>query len=77
VKTTHSRTGVFSKVGENLYRYSSSGVYYARYRNKGKEIQHSLNTTDSEFAKRLLKEEMCKINKVDSALGKMTLKELL
>ena len=61
VKTTHSRTGAFSKVGENLYRYSSSGVYYARYRNKGKEIKHSLNTTDREFAKRLLKEEMGKL----------------
>ena len=77
MKTTHSRTGAFSKVGENLYRYSSSGVYYARYRNKGKEIQYSLNTTDREFARRLLKEEMGKINKVDSALGKMTLEELL
>ena len=52
MKTTHSRIGEFSKVGENLYRYSSSGVYYARYRNKGKEIQHSLNaTTDREFAR--------------------------
>jgi len=77
VKTTHSRTGAFSKVGENLYRYSSSGVYYARYRNKGKEIKHSLKTTDREFAKRLLKEEMAKLNKVDPAMGKMTLEELL
>jgi hypothetical protein len=53
VKTNHSRIGAFSKVGENIYRYSSSDVYYARYRNRGKEIQHSLNTTDREFAKRL------------------------
>jgi hypothetical protein len=53
-KTAHSRTGVFSRIGENLYRYSSSGVYYARYRNKGKLIHHNLNTTDHEFAKRLL-----------------------
>ena len=77
MKTTHSRRGVFSKVGENLYRYSSNGVYYARYRNKGKDIQYSLKTTDREFAKRLLKGEMSKINKVDLALGKMTLEELL
>ena len=74
MKTTHSRRGVFSKVGENLYRYSSNGVYYARYRNKGKEIQYSLKTTDREFAKRLLKGEMSQINKVDLALGKMTLR---
>jgi hypothetical protein len=52
-------------------------MYYARYRNKGKEIQYSLNTTDREFARRLLKEQMGKINKVDLALGKMTLEELL
>ena len=77
MKTAHSRTGVFSRIGENLYRYSSSGVYYARYRNKGKLIHHSLSTTDREFAKRLLKDELSKINKVDSALGKMTLEELL
>jgi integrase len=77
MKTAHSRSGVFSRIGENLYRYTSSGVYYARYRNNGKLIHHSLNTTDREFAKRLLKEEISKINKVDSALGKMTLEELL
>ena len=77
MKTAHSRKGVFSKVGENLYRYTTSGVYYARYRNRGKEIQHSLDTTDREFAKRLLKEELAKINKVDPARGKMTLEELL
>lgn len=75
--TAHSRKGVFSKIGENLYRYTSSGVYYARYRNRGKEIHHSLNTTDREFAKRLLKEELAKINKVDASRGKMTLGELL
>ena len=34
----HSRTGEFRKVGENLHRYSSNGVYYARFRNKGKPI---------------------------------------
>jgi hypothetical protein len=40
MKTAHSRKGVFTKIGENLYRYTSSGVYYARYRNRGKEIHH-------------------------------------
>ena len=77
MKAAHSRTGVFSRIGENLYRYTSSGVYYARYRNKGKIFQHSLNTTDREFAKRLLKDELGKINKVDHSLGKLTLEELL
>lgn len=77
MKTAHSRTGVFSRIGENLYRYTSSGVYYARYRNKGKLIHHSLETTDREFAKRRLKEEISKVKKVDPSLGKMTLEELL
>jgi integrase len=77
MKAAHSRTGVFSRIGENLYRYTSSGVYYARYRNKGKIFQHSLNTTDREFAKRLLKEEISKMKRVDPARGKMTLEELL
>jgi hypothetical protein len=47
---THSRSVAFSKVGENLYRYSSSGVYYARYRNKGKEIQYSLGIRSLQIA---------------------------
>jgi hypothetical protein len=32
----HSRTGKFCKVAENLYRYSSNGIYYAVFRDKGK-----------------------------------------
>jgi len=40
-KTAHSRAGEFRKVGENMYRYSSNGVYYARFKNKGKLIHRS------------------------------------
>ena len=32
----HSRAGKFRKAGENLYRYSSNGIYYAILRDKGK-----------------------------------------
>ena len=74
---THSRAGAFRRVGENLYRYSSSGVYYARFRTKGKEIQRSLKTCDRELAKRRLQEEITKASKVDFKLGKLTLRELL
>ena len=73
----HPRTGQFHRVGENLYRYSSSGVYYARFRSKGKEIRHSLRTTDRELAKRRLQEDIDKASKVDSEMAKMTLAELL
>jgi len=41
MKLAHSRGGEFRKVGENLYRYSSSGVYYARFRSNGKSIHRS------------------------------------
>lgn len=73
----HSRAGEFRKVGENLYRYSSSGVYYARFRNRGKSIHRSLQTTDRELAKRRLQEEIDKAAKVDLKLSKLTLAELL
>ena len=49
-----SNIGVFQKVGECLYRYSSGGVYYARIRVDGKEIKRSLETTDRAIAQREL-----------------------
>jgi integrase len=77
MKSAHSRSGEFRKVGENLCRYSSNGVYYARFRINGKLIQRSLDTTDREFAKRLLKEEIAKAGKVDQKLASTPLSELL
>ena len=53
----HQRKGEFRKVGENLYRYSTSGTYYAVFRVRGKLIRKSLKTADRERAKRKLKEE--------------------
>jgi integrase len=75
--TAHSRTGEFRKVGENFYRYSSSGVYYARFRNNGKLIHRSLRTTDRDLGKRRLQEEIDKLGKIDTKLSKMTLSGLL
>jgi len=66
----------FHKVGECLYRYSSNGVYYARFESGGKEIRRSLRTTDRASAQRALawlKEER---KQVDPAQGKLTLGEL-
>jgi hypothetical protein len=42
--------GSFEKVGECLYRYSSTGGYYARVKSAGKEIRRSLVTTDRDLA---------------------------
>jgi hypothetical protein len=46
MSTAQRKIGVFQKVGECLYRYSSNGVYYGRIRIDGKEIKQSLKTTD-------------------------------
>jgi integrase len=73
---TRQNMSAFHKVGECLYRYSSNGVYYARFESGGKEIRRSLRTTDRAPAQRALawlKEER---KQVDPAQGKLTLGEL-
>lgn len=70
------QNGAFQKVAECLYRYSSNGVYYARFQSGGKEVRRSLRTTDRASAQRALawlKEER---KQVDPAQGKLTLGEL-
>jgi len=70
---TRQNMSAFHKVGECLYRYSSNGVYYARFESGGKEIRRSLRTTDRAPAQRALawlKEER---KQVDPAQGKLTL----
>jgi len=69
-------TGVFEKVGECLYRYSSNGVYYGRIRVDGKEIKRSLETTDRDLAKRKLARFKDEQRQIDRSKGKLTLAEL-
>jgi Site-specific recombinase XerD len=66
----------FQKVGECLYRYSSNGVYYARFESGGKEIRRSLRTTDRPSAQRALAWLKQERKEVDPAQGKFTLAEL-
>jgi hypothetical protein len=66
----------FRKVGECLYRYSSNGVYYARFKTDGKEIRRSLETTDRAEARRKLAAEKEKERQTDRSQGKLTLREL-
>ena len=66
----------FQKVGECLYRYSSNGVYYARFESGGKEIHRSLRTTDRSSAQRALAWLKQEREQVDPAQGKLTLAEL-
>jgi hypothetical protein len=73
---SHTRRGAFRRVADNLFRYSSSGVYYARYQSNGKDICRSLRTTDRALAKRRLTEKLENASKLDLKVGKMTLGEL-
>jgi Site-specific recombinase XerD len=66
----------FHKVGECLYRYSSNGVYYARFESGGKEIRRSLRTTDRASAQRALAWLRQERDQVDPAQGKLTVAEL-
>jgi integrase len=66
----------FQKVGECLYRYSSNGVYYARFESGGKEIRRSLRTTDRASAQRALAWLKQEREQVDPAQGRLTLAEL-
>ena len=75
MRTPQSKSA-FQKAGECLYRYSSNGVYYARFESGGKEIRRSLRTTDRASAQRALawlKEEQ---KQVDPSQGKLTVAEL-
>src|SRR6516162_2522683 len=71
-----SKVGVFEKVGECLYRYSSNGVYYGQIRVDGKEIKRSLETTDRDLAKRKLAHFKDEQRQIDRSQGKLTLAEL-
>ena len=73
---THQNKSAFQKVGECLYRYSSNGVYYARFESGGKEIRRSLRTTDRASAQRALAWLKQEREQVDPAQGKLTLAEL-
>ena len=51
-----SRTPVFDKVGENLYRHRSSRTYYALLKRADKQFRRSLKTQDRALALRRLAE---------------------
>ena len=69
-------TALFEKVGECLYRYRPSGVYYARIKTGGKEIRRSLTTKDKHVAKSNLAELRKELGQVDLSEGRISLTEL-
>ena len=66
----------FEHAGECLRRNRSSGVYFAWVRYRGKLFRDSLETKDKLTAKRLLREYIEKLHKLDVGEGNMTLSEL-
>jgi integrase len=76
MRALQDKQGVFQKVGECLYRYSSNGVYYARIKADGKEIRRSLRTTDRDLAKRNLKILKEQQSQIDRSKSKITLAQL-
>lgn len=67
----------FKRVGESLYRYLPTGVYYARLVVAGKEIRHSLRTNDHALAKRRLADKRAGLARLDHTAGRLTLGDLV
>ena len=74
--TAPKQLGSFEKVGECLYRYSTSGSYYAVIRHQGKLIRRSLGTTDKPLAKRRLSELRQDLGRIDFKAGRVTVAEM-
>jgi integrase len=68
--------GTLKRVAQGLYRYSTSGVYFAHVRIHGKLFRESLHVTDRQLANRKLAEFRQKKLKVDPKLAKITIAEL-
>jgi integrase len=61
------------KVAPCLYRYKSSGVYFAHVRSGGMLYRESLRTDDRPLANRRLREFRRKVSRIDPKLSKTTL----
>jgi integrase len=76
MRTLEVKPSAFEKVGECLYRYTSSGTYYARFECKGKEIRRSLGTSDRALARRKLGDLQRDMARIDLGAGKASLAEM-
>ena len=76
MSTAPAKRGDFEKVGECLYRYSSTGTYYAVLRHAGKLIRRSLQTDDRALAKRRLADFRQTLERIDPRAGRISVSEL-
>jgi integrase len=70
---TPTQKPTLKKVAPCLYRYESSGVYFAHVRSGGKLYRESLGTDDRSLANRRLREYRRKLSRIDPGLSKTTL----
>jgi hypothetical protein len=75
VNKTSSKSS-WEHAGECLRRYQPSGIYFAWVRHRGKLFRASLETKDKLTAKRLLREDIDKLHKLDVGEGNLTLSQL-
>ncbi|MCB1232271.1 MAG: tyrosine-type recombinase/integrase [Verrucomicrobiae bacterium] len=73
---SNARSDGMERVADNLYRYVPTGGYYGIFRSHGKLVKKSLKSTHLPEAKRLLRDELDKRDRVDARAGKMTLSAL-
>src|SRR5215210_1028635 len=66
----------FEKIGECLYRYRSTGTYYALYKIGNNKKRQSLETRDEKVAKRLLADKLAKRDRLDASQTGFTLAKL-
>lgn len=64
------------RVGENLWRNQSSGVYYALFKRSGKQIRRTLKTGDRSLAKRRLDELRGKVEGLKVGLKDIPFREM-
>jgi integrase len=64
------------RVGENLWRNQSSGVYYALFKRSGKQIRRTLKTKERGLAKRRLEELRGKVEGLKVGAKELNFREL-
>src|SRR5437763_1398189 len=74
--TKPTRPGTLKRVGQGLYRYTASGVYFAHVRIGGKLFRESLKTKDRHDAEQKLADFRRQKQSLDTSLGKLTLAAL-
>jgi integrase len=75
VKNSRSQTGTFERVAECLYRYSTTGTYFALLKVGGRQTRVNLQTRDLATAKRKRDAEKAKLLKTDTDKLNFTLGE--